>query len=78
MAHIVNIFSLNDHLKNKTFYVEVALKPAGTVKLTVPVPPKFFDALFSMAQTVADAHEAQMRAEILGDTTDATGGNSND
>lgn len=73
MAHVQTIFSLHDHLKNKTFLVEVALKPSGSVKLTVPVPPKFFDALLNVAQTAADAHEAQMRAEILGDTTEFKG-----
>lgn len=73
MAHVNSIFTLHQHIENKTFLVEISLKPSGIVKLTVPVPPKFFDALMNIAQTAADAHEAQMRAEILGDIIEPKG-----
>jgi len=56
---------------NKTMQVAVALRPSGEVTLKVPLPPQFYDAIRSIAQTAADAHEAQMQAEILGERHDA-------
>jgi hypothetical protein len=45
----------------------VKLKPSGQVYLQVDIPKNFYDAIYQIAQTAADAHEAQMRAEILGE-----------
>lgn len=67
------------HQNNKTdgkMKVNVCLKPSGNVSIEVPMPKNFHAAVLAMAQTAADAHEAQMRAEILGDTTDSKGGES--
>lgn len=77
MAHIKYIFVHDHDRKNSVMSVDVALKPSGSVSVKCPVPPKFYAALIDMAQTAADAHEAQMRAEILVDglTTEIEGGN---
>ncbi len=47
--------------------VFVNLQPSGEVQLKVKIPKSLKDALVGIAQTAADAHEAQMRAEIIGD-----------
>lgn len=67
MAHIDNIWL---HASNKeacTIRAYVKLKPTGEVNIDVPIPKNFMTVLLEIAQLAADAHEAQMRAEILGD-----------
>lgn len=68
MAHIDSIWFNGHNLGNGKMRVYVKLKPAGEVRVEVPIPEKFFNALMNLAQTAADNHEAQMRAEILGDS----------
>lgn len=67
MAHIKYIY-LHDHdWKESQMTVSIALKPDAQAQIKVPIPDRFYSALIRMAQTAADAHEAKMRAEILGD-----------
>lgn len=67
MAYLNNIWVFNPNDKTPTMRVFAGLKPDGEVKIEVPLPPKFLQAIVDVAQTAADAHEALMRAEILGD-----------
>lgn len=67
MAHIKSISIFDWNTKDGSIRVHIALKPAGNVSIDVPIPKAFHSAIMSIAQTAADAHEAQMRAEILGD-----------
>jgi hypothetical protein len=67
MANVSHIW-FHGHDKNKkVMQVTCLLKPSGTVDLKVALPENFYDAVMQCAQTAADAHEAQMRAEILAD-----------
>lgn len=47
--------------------VIVMLKPAGELVVNVPLPEDLHITIMKLAQTAADAHEAQMRAQILGE-----------
>ena len=47
--------------------VFVQLRPAGEVQLKVEIPPPLYDAIHDIAQKAADLHEAQVRAELLGE-----------
>lgn len=67
MAHIKNLWVKLECAEDSTLIVDIALKPSGRAQTEVPIPRKFFDAIMSLAQSAADQHEAQMRAEILGD-----------
>jgi len=67
MARIDWVSVFNSSRKDKTIAVMVKLKPAGEVRLEVPIPEKFFDVLMKIVQTAADNHEALMHAEILGE-----------
>ena len=67
MAFVRSIWVHQNNRKDNTIKVDVALKPSGSVDINVPVPEKFYKALLQIAQTAADAHEAQMRAEIISD-----------
>ncbi len=69
MAHIKYVYLHSHDWDKSQMSVSVTLKPAGSAELKVPVPVRFYAALMKLAQTAADAHEAQMRAEILGDET---------
>lgn len=67
MACVYNIFIHGSNKKTETMAVTVHLKPAGEVRVDVPIPQPFFDCLMAMAQLGADLHEQQMKAEILAD-----------
>lgn len=71
MAHVQSIWVHESNKELGTMKVTVVLQPAGEVVLKVPVPKKFHAILLEMAQTAADAHEAQMHASIIGDKHDA-------
>ncbi len=65
MAHINHIWVYGSNMGETTIAVVVSLKPAGEVRINVPIPANFHAALIEMAQHAADLHEAQMKAEIL-------------
>lgn len=68
MAHIKQIWFQDSGRTSCSMMVYISLKPSGSADIKVPIPPKFYNAIIALAQTAADNHEAQMRAEILGDT----------
>lgn len=65
MACVYNIWIHGSNKETETMAVTVHLKPAGEVRVDVPIPKPFFDCLMAMAQLGADLHEQQMKAEIL-------------
>lgn len=67
MAHIASIWFHEADRETGTMTVHVNLHPAGRVSLDVAVPKAFHDSILKMAQTAADAHEAQMQAQLLGE-----------
>ncbi len=70
MAYVSGIWIHESDINKKQdeITVYINLKPAGKVQLVTKIPENFYQALLNIAQTAADAHEAQMRAEIIGDT----------
>lgn len=50
----------------------VKLKPSGEAQVKFNVPDEFYDCLINMAQSAADLHEQQMRAEFLANNMEQT------
>lgn len=67
MADVSHIWFHGSGRKDHSMQVSVTLRPSGQVNLDVQLPQKFYDVIMDIAQKEADAHEAKMRAEILGD-----------
>lgn len=66
MACIEN-FWLHGHEDKYFLTAHVKLKPSGQAQVKVELPKDFYDCLMKIAQTAADLHEQQMRAQILAD-----------
>lgn len=69
MAYLKQLWMHSGELEESYMTVYAKLKPAGEVQLKVPMPTDFLKAIVGLAQTAADHHEAQMRAQILADET---------
>lgn len=69
MAHVksIDIYFDSAHRDPDIIKVLVSMKPAGQCNIEVPVPHDFYDCILKLAQTAADQHEQQMRAQILAD-----------
>jgi hypothetical protein len=68
MAHFDQLWMFRTDQEGKpTMTVFVQLRPAGEVQLKVEIPPPLYDAIRDIAQKAADLHEAQVRAELLGE-----------
>lgn len=65
MPHIDTITMHRSNMNNNTIAVYVDLMPAGHVRLDVDIPPALHDAIYHLASSAADAHEAKMHAEII-------------
>lgn len=67
MAHIKSIWFHDQNFRSGDMRVIVALRPMGELTVNVPLPEDLHSTIMKLAQTSADAHEAHMRAEILGE-----------
>ncbi len=67
MAYVEKIWFFEPVDKTNKMAVFVKLSPAGDVRVNVDVPEDFYKCIMKLAQTAADLHEAQMRAQILAD-----------
>lgn len=65
MAHINSIWAFRDSAKDKKLTAIVDLYPAGQAQVEFELPEKFFEVLMACAQSAADHHEQQMKANIL-------------
>jgi hypothetical protein len=67
MAHVQTITVFGWNRTDNTMRVAIALHPAGEVSIDVPYPEALHTAILRVAQTAADAHEAQMQAQLIGE-----------
>lgn len=69
MAFVDQIWVSDSKDAKPMMRVYVKLQPSGSVTVYVPIPQDFMRSILGLAQTAADHHEAQMRAQILADET---------
>ena len=74
MAHVDSIWIHSNNKEKKQCTAYIKMKPAGEVSLKFELPEGFFQCILDTAQSAADLHEQQMKAEILAEKNQTSKG----